>query len=146
MKQILAMLLVCWTASIASGAEAQWLVDLDEAKKKAQSEKKLVFINFTGSDWCPPCRLFKSRVADSEAFSSFAETNLILVEVDFPRRKPISEEQRASNEALAKEMNADRVVPTFVVLDSAGKEVKRFEGYGGEDSKEFIAKLAKLTK
>lgn len=30
---------------------AEWLTDLSKAQPQAKTEKKLVLINFTGSDW-----------------------------------------------------------------------------------------------
>ena len=143
MKQFLTVLIVCWTAALASAAEPQWFVDFEKAKEKAKTEKKLIFMNFTGSDWCPPCAMFAKYVASDPAFQAFAKNNLVLVEVDFPRRKPMSNEQRAANEALGAQMKASNVLPTYVVLDSDAKELKRFH-YRGEDGKAFVAMLEKI--
>ena len=35
----------------ASAAESSWLTDLPKAQAQAKAEKKLIFLNFTGSDW-----------------------------------------------------------------------------------------------
>jgi hypothetical protein len=35
----------------ATAAETQWLTDLAKAQTKAKSEKKMVLLDFTGSDW-----------------------------------------------------------------------------------------------
>ena len=34
-----------------NAAEAQWLTDFAKAQAKAKSEKKMVLLDFTGSDW-----------------------------------------------------------------------------------------------
>ena len=35
----------------ASAAEPPWLTDMSKAQATAKAEKKLVLIDFTGSDW-----------------------------------------------------------------------------------------------
>jgi thiol-disulfide isomerase/thioredoxin len=32
-----------------------WIVDFKEAQKRAAAEGKDILMEFTGSDWCPPC-------------------------------------------------------------------------------------------
>ena len=68
---------------------------------KAKAEKKMVLMDFTGSDWCPPCKALHKNVLTSPEFEAYADKNLVLVEVDFPRTKPQTEELKAANKALA---------------------------------------------
>ena len=46
-------------ASLAAPAFANtlegWSTDLDKALAEAKAAKKSVLVEFTGSDWCPPC-------------------------------------------------------------------------------------------
>lgn len=35
----------------AAAADSLWLTDLPKAQAQARAEGKLVFVNFTGSDW-----------------------------------------------------------------------------------------------
>jgi len=44
--------------------ELKWLTDLPKAQAQAKAEKKLVMLDFTGSDWCG---CFKKL--DAEVFS-----------------------------------------------------------------------------
>ena len=55
---------------------------------KASAEHKVVLLDFTGSDWCGWCKRLKAEVFDQPEFAEFAQANLIMVEVDFPRNKP----------------------------------------------------------
>jgi thioredoxin-related protein len=119
-----------------------WLTDLEAAKKQAAQEKKAVLIDFTGSDWCPPCKKLKADVFDKEEFKKFAADNLVLVEVDFPRSKPQSPELKKANAALQKSYKIE-AYPTIVILDPSGKKLQEFQGYGGEDVKAYIAKIQK---
>lgn len=127
----------------AHAAEGTWLTDLDKAKATAKQEKKLVLMDFTGSDWCPPCIALHKNVLTSKEFVEFANENLVLVVVDFPHKTKLSEEQTKANEELAKKFKVEGF-PTVVVLDSNGKELSKNVGYGGETAKEFVAKLKAL--
>ena len=126
-------------------AGAEWLTDLPKAQETAKSEKKLVLIDFTGSDWCPPCKKLHSTVLMSEEFTRFAKDNLVLVEIDFPKGKPQSAELKAANRELGRKFGI-KGYPTIVVLDGDGKEVFKKVGYGGTPAKDYVAELAKLRK
>lgn len=126
-----------------NAAEGTWLTDLDKAQAKAKEEKKLVLMDFTGSDWCPPCKALHSKVLTSKEFVDFANQNLVLVVVDFPHQKKLPEAQTKANEELAKRFKIEGF-PTIVVLDSTGKQLSKDVGYSGESPKDFVAKLQKL--
>ena len=36
-------------------ADQIWITDFDSALKKAKENNKYLLIEFSGSDWCPPC-------------------------------------------------------------------------------------------
>jgi thioredoxin-related protein len=143
MKRLGLILTVCWLAAQASAAE--WLTDLPKALDKAKAEKKMVLMDFTGSDWCPPCKALHKTVLTSPEFEKFANDNLILVEVDFPNEKPQTEELKASNKALSKKYEVEGF-PTVIVLDAVGNQLSKKVGYSGQRAKAFIADLEKLKK
>ncbi len=145
MKKIAIALLACFTVALAHAAEGQWLTNLAKAQAQAKAENKLVFMDFTGSDWCPPCKALHKNVLTSAAFVNFARTNLVLVEVDFPRQKPQSKELKNANKALSDKFKVEGY-PTVIVLSADGKELKKSVGYGGQDARSFVAELAKLKK
>ena len=126
-----------------SAAEGDWLTDLSKAQAKAKAEKKMVLMDFNGSDWCPPCKALRKNVLSSPEFVDYAKKNLVLVDVDFPRHKEQTEELKKANEALSKKFSIEGY-PTVIVLSSEGKELKKQVGYDGETSKAFIAELEKL--
>ena len=142
MKKCAAWLLIVFVLIQARGAELNWLTDLAKAKVQAKDEKKMILLDFTGSDWCPPCKRLKKEIFSTPEFADFAKDHLVLVEVDFPRSKPQSEELKRANDALAKEYDIEGY-PTVILLSSAGKELKRL-GYDGSSAKEFVAQLQKL--
>ncbi|HIX19757.1 MAG TPA: thioredoxin family protein, partial [Candidatus Akkermansia intestinigallinarum] len=42
-------------AIVAPACGAEWLTDLEAAKKQAAAENKAILVDFTGSDWCGYC-------------------------------------------------------------------------------------------
>jgi thioredoxin-related protein len=138
MKRMAIVLLVCWAAQIQA---AEWLTDLPKALAKAKAEKKLVLMDFTGSDWCPPCKELHKTVLTSKTFEDYADKNLVLVVVDFPNKSDQSKELQKSNEALKEEFKIEGF-PTVILLDADRKQLKSMLGYSGEKPDEFIAKLA----
>lgn len=145
MKKVAIGLAVGWLAFQAAAAEKEWMTDLPKAQEKAKAEKKLVLIDFTGSDWCPPCKSLHKNVFASAEFKEFAEKNLVLVQIDFPRRKEQKEQLKKANRELAKKYDVDGY-PTVIVLDSSGKQLEKTVGYSGASAKEYVAQLAKLKE
>jgi len=143
MKKIALCLLACWAVWQVSAQEGPWLTDFSKAQAQAKSEKKMVLMDFNGSDWCPPCKALRKNVLNSQAFLDFAKDNLVLVDVDFPHAKVQTEELKHANKALSSQFKIEGY-PTVIVLSSDGKELKKMVGYGGQDAKEFIAELQKL--
>lgn len=127
--------------AVSLHAEGNWLIDAKQAKEQAAKDGKPVLMDFTGSDWCPPCKQLKSKVFDSQAFKDYAAKNLVLLELDFPSdKKKVSKETKAQNDQLSKEYKITGY-PTIIVLDKDGKEVGREVGYSGESPAEYIKKI-----
>jgi protein disulfide-isomerase len=142
MKKIIVALLTGWMLIQTHAAEPQWLTDLPKAQAKAKAENKMVLLDFTGSDWCVWCVRLKEEVFSKAAFAEYAEKNLVLVEVDFPHKKKLSDEQKAANEALEKKFKVEGY-PTIIVLNSEGKQVGEL-GYQPGGPAAFTAALDKL--
>ena len=142
MKLIRLLLLISLLPALAQGAST-WLTDLTKAQSQARTEKKAMLLNFTGSDWCGWCIRLQREVFSKPEFDEYARKNLVLVEVDFPKRKAQSDAQLRANRALAQRFSVEGY-PTLVVLDSAGKELGRL-GYEPGGPKPFLARLSKMT-
>lgn len=145
MKKLAIALLASLALLQVNAAESEWLTNLDKAKEKAKAENKMILMDFTGSDWCPPCKSLHKNVLTSAEFVEFAKKNLVLVEVDFPKNKKQSDELKSANRELAKKFDV-KAYPTIVVLDSNGKQLSKKAGYGGEKPATFIAKIEGLKK
>jgi thioredoxin-related protein len=113
--------------------------NLEDALAKAKLENKHVWVNFSGSDWCRSCILLKKTILSSDEFKGFAENELILLDVDFPRLKKnkLSEEQTTINEKLAAKYNPNGQFPTILLFDSEGNIVGK-TGYRNISPSEYI--------
>ena len=143
MQRLLFWLLLSAAAAPVYGQNPEWLNDVQQARDRAAQENKFVLLNFTGSDWCRACMQLKGEVFDTPEFAAFAQSKLILVEVDFPSNKGMALLHKEANKRLARTYRIGSY-PTLIVLNSAGVELTRF-GYvfGGPDA--FIAKLERET-
>lgn len=130
------------TENSATEEKLHWLTDFGTAKAQARSEKKMLLINFTGSDWCPPCIQLDKQLFSKAEFAQYAAKNLVLLEVDFPRRKELAAEQRAANNQLAGEY-AIEGFPTVIVLNSDSKPLGKFGYVPGLGPTEVIDALEK---
>ena len=124
-------------------ADAKWFYDLPQGQAIARKEKKLVLVNFTGSDWCGWCKKLKQELFATPEFNAYATTNLILVEIDFPRYKPISPETIITNAKLQEQYKAEGF-PTLLMLDPAGREIWRVGGYAEMKTEQWIGIFAQL--
>jgi len=146
-KQLIKLTLALLTgASVlhAAAADLEWHTDLAKATAKAKAENKLVMLDFTGSDWCGWCIKLNKEVFSTSEFAAFAEKNLVLVEVDFPRRKALSAEQKKANQSLQNKYKIEGY-PTLIVLDAEGKQVGQL-GYVKGGPKAWIEEFKKETK
>ncbi len=113
-----------------------WLTDMDAARKEAAERKKNLMIEFTGSDWCPPCMQLRANVFSKPDFQKEAQKNFVLLELDYPRRKKQSAEVKAANRKLAEQYGVTSF-PTIVFADASGKP---FGGFVGGRPREDVMK------
>jgi thioredoxin-related protein len=125
-------------------ADLTWLTDYKKAQEEAKANNKLILLDFTGSDWCGWCIRLDREVFSKPEFKDYAGKNLVLVEVDFPRRKPLNLETRKQNEELAGQYGIQGF-PTIIVLNGDGRKVGEL-GYMPGGPEAFIAELEKLRK
>jgi len=112
----------------------EWKTNVEEAVQIAKKESKAVLINFTGSDWCKWCFKLNDEVFSQEEFEKYAQENLVLVKIDFPRSIPQSNETKYYNQSLAQKYGIQGF-PTILIMDNTGKLVAK-TGYqqGGADN------------
>jgi protein disulfide-isomerase len=141
-KHTLAAFVALMIAALPALAGPKWYTDLDEAKAVAAKENKPLLVDFTGSDWCGYCIKLHAEVFDKPEFEEFAK-NYVLVELDFPSKKPQPAEEKAKNKATQAKFGVSGF-PTVLLLDAkTGEAYGRQSGYGpGSGPKAYIEKLS----
>jgi protein disulfide-isomerase len=134
-----------------ASAKPGWLVDLDEAYAISVKEKKPILANFTGSDWCGWCKKLDADVFSKPEFKAWAKENVVLLELDFPRRFQIPQKNQQQNAAMQQALQITGY-PTVWVLnltrDEASKQYQ-VKGLGKTGytptAAEFIAAVDKFV-
>ncbi len=106
-----------------SNPDTLWHTRYDKALEDANRLDRPVFIVFSGSDWCAACIRFKRDVLSQPEFIAFAKDALVLLNLDFPRRKKnrLPEPLVLENSKLASQYNAEGLFPRAVLVDKQGK-------------------------
>ena len=95
----------------AQAEDVVWLTDLPKALKEAKAENKIVLVDFTGSDWCVWCKKLDKDTFSKPEFAEYAKKNLVLVQLDYPDKKPQSDELKAANAALRQNITFRAIRP-----------------------------------
>ncbi len=142
LNKLAGVLAVLALTSALALAKDGWSEDYEKSLAQAKADKKLVLMDFTGSDWCGWCIKLDKEVFSQAEFTDYAKSNLVLVELDYPRSKEQTKELKEQNAKLQKEFKIQGY-PTIIVLNSEGKKVGEL-GYQPGGPKAFIAELEKL--
>jgi thioredoxin-related protein len=143
-RTVLAVAAVAAFFAAAAGAEPSWSTDYKRSQQEAKTNHKLLLLNFTGSDWCGWCIRLQNEVFSKPEFADYAAKNLVLVELDFPSRKQLSDTIRQQNGEMAERYRIQGF-PTIIVLNADGQKVGEL-GYIPGGPSAFIAELEKLRK
>ncbi|MBK5284049.1 MAG: thioredoxin family protein [Bacteroidia bacterium] len=84
----------------SAGNNLEWHTSLQEAHVLSTASHKPIFAFFTGSDWCGWCHKLQNDVFSKPEFISWAKKNVILLELDFPRKKRLTPELEQQNNGM----------------------------------------------
>ncbi|MBQ8445086.1 MAG: thioredoxin family protein [Opitutales bacterium] len=117
--------------------------DLATAAEKAKATQTPMLVEFTGSDWCPPCKHLRKTVLDTPAFEEFlAEKGWIYVELDFPRKPgALPPEVMKTREEIMMRYGV-RGFPSMLLLDSDANPYAVIVG-PGKSPADYFDKLGK---
>ncbi len=94
-----------------------WLVNMEEAFAESKKTGKPIMANFTGSDWCGWCHRLDASVFHKEEFPKWAKKNVVLLELDFPRRFKLPPSIVTQNRNLQQALGV-RGYPTIWLFDA----------------------------
>jgi protein disulfide-isomerase len=158
MKQVFRIVLSAITLTLLTQTYTQaqevkhgltWYTDVNKVYEISKKTKKPVFAFFTGSDWCGWCHKLEHDVFEKPDFQEWAKKNVILLEVDFPRKKELPEALAEQNNGLQQFFKVQGYPTIWLFNMDKNKETKKFSisalgslGYPrAEQGKESLAFL-----
>lgn len=123
--------------------DGRWLVDYPRAQRIARALNRPMILNFTGSDWCKYCHILADEVYKTQEFKDFARKNLVLVELDYPKRKQLPYSLAQQNKVISDAFGINSF-PLEVIMLNTNIPVASF-GYTGAKPAEIIDLIKKAT-
>lgn len=121
---------------------------LENTKTLAKKEDRFILLNFSGSDWCIPCIQMQKTYFDNEGFKKMADSQLLIIRADFPRKKknlPATAIVK-ENEWLAERFNPGGSFPLTILLNQNGDVIKRWDGLPDEAVEVFTKNIQALVQ
>ncbi len=145
------MLLLVGVSAMAQNNESNldWNTNLVEAVDKAIATDKPLLLFFTGSDWCGWCKRLQAEAFFKPEFEAWAKENVVLMELDFPRRTAQPEDLKQQNMNILR-MFGVRGYPTIWFVDPSkeGSEINFAKigstGYVRGGAEAWIAEADKI--
>ena len=128
-----------------------WYSDFFKAQELSKASKKPIFAFFTGSDWCGWCHKLQREVFAKPAFKEWAQKNVVLLELDFPRYKQLPAEIAQQNQSLQQQFQVQGYPTIWMFFANQDPKTKQVNlapmgslGYpaGAEKGKEEVKFLA----
>ena len=142
-----ATLSILFLFSILNCNAQQWQNDLDMGLKAAAQQNKKVLLFFSVPEHCDTCVKLEKKIFQSPEFLAFAESNYVLVKIDFSyQSEDLSKEQLEKNLLIVEKYNKDGFFPHVVVLNTAAKITLKTSVYNNETPQEYLSLLKKNTK
>lgn len=134
----LGLSLLCYGALFAT---PKW-TSLPEALKKAQAEKKRVFIDFY-ADWCTYChQMDKTTLKDPKILQEL-EKNFISVKLNTESKKPMNWKGQSMTENEFAELMGVSSLPTLLFLNPKAESIGHFVSYA--DPALFLSMLQYIS-
>ena len=130
MKKIIVALLLFAGSFTAEAQELVWETNVTKALEISNETKKPLLLFFTGSDWCGWCIRLQKEVLKTPEFATWAKENVVLVELDYPRKEVQTPEIKKQNNEL-QQIFGIQGFPTIILVNGTSKDGKvNFEGLG----------------
>jgi len=127
--------------TVAAQAYEGWVVDFEKAKAQAAKEGKSILMEFTGSDWCPPCKSLHANVLSKDVFKTEMPKNFVLLKLDSPRDKSKQTPEEIEQYKVLSAKYGIQGVPTIFLADAKGRPYYQTVGYSGDPADQYVANL-----
>ena len=143
MKKFLAVLVLAgmFVSVLSAATPDGWTSDFEKAKLKAAKENRLLYVLFTGSDWCGYCIKLQKEVLSKPEFKKLGEKDFVFVYIDFPRKSKV--DNPMANRVLAR-MYKVSGYPTACVMNPNGQVLEKIVGALPMD--QYIKKLETVRR
>ena len=116
-------------------------MDFEKAKAQAAKEEKSILMEFTGSDWCPPCKALAKNVLTQDVFKTEMPKNFVLLKIDSPRDKSKQTPEEIEQYKVLSAKYGIQGVPTIFLADAKGRPYYQTVGYSGDPADKYVANL-----
>lgn len=147
MKKLISLLVALPLILLAETSTPKGFTDnLDEAMATAKKDGKLIYVCFSGSDWCYWCQKLDAEVFATGEFAEQVKNDYICVFIDSPRNKKLlSDHARTNNPKIRRKFGVN-AFPSGFVLDPADGEIIADVYCSGGKPASFAKRLKKIRK
>lgn len=102
-----------------------WLVSLEDAYNESKERNVPILANFTGTDWCGWCIKLANEVFKHQEFKDWAKKNVVLLELDFPKRKKLPQQIAEQNVSLQRALGVAGYPTLFLFTVEKGEQANQ---------------------
>ena len=140
---IFVFLLVFISTEVAEAGGSGWTTSVKEAVIASKKTGRPIVADFTGSDWCGWCVRLNREVFDQGDFKKWAQRNVILLELDYPKRKEQSASLKRQNQLMRQRYRVSGY-PTILILGADGKLLQK-TGYKAGGPKVWVGNIKEVV-
>jgi len=111
-----------------------WFHDEQAAREQAKGLAAPMLVDF-GAEWCPPCKEYETSIFSDEKVHAEITKRFVALKFDVS--------QQTQDDVAAQKRWEAHVLPTVILLDSTGREARRF-GEPIPSPEEFLQALKQL--
>ena len=117
--------------------DPKWHDSLNSAIAEAKMTNKLILADFTGSDWCHFCVKLDDEIFSKPEFKAWANDNVVLLKIDFPKRTQLPPQIRKQNEMLKSRYQIS-AYPTVLLMDVEGNVRAKMAYERGKSASQWV--------
>jgi thioredoxin-related protein len=130
MNKIVLLFLLVFGSITTQAQELTWETNINKAIEVSNKTNKPLLLFFTGSDWCGWCIRLQKEVLKTPEFAKWANENVVLVELDYPRRTPQTAEIKKQNAELQQAFGIQGFPTVFFAKAITTDGKTNFQGLG----------------